>query len=130
MTIRSLLALAALAALAAPAQAQMSGGWQGVGLQAGPSGVQSTWTISMTVRSDIASRIEYPSLGCTGTLHELSRSRDEIEFREEITAGPCIDGGRIVARLRDGRLSWFWYIPGGNAGVDASAVLYRESPIS
>jgi hypothetical protein len=130
MTIRSLLALAALAALAAPAHAQMSGGWQGAGLQAGPSGVQSTWTISMTIRSDNTSRIEYPSLGCTGTLRELSRSRDEIEFREEITAGPCIDGGRIVARLRDGRLFWFWYIPGGNAGVDASAVLYRESPIS
>jgi hypothetical protein len=130
MTIRSLLALAALAALAAPAHAQMSGGWQGVGLQAGPSGVQSTWSISMTVRSGIISRIEYPSLGCTGALHELSRTRDEIEFREEIQSGPCIDGGRIVARLREGRLSWFWYIPGGNAGVDASAVLYRENAIS
>ena len=130
MTIKSLLALAALAAIAAPAHAQMSGGWQGVGLQAGPTGVQSTWTISMTVRSGIASRIEYPSLGCTGTLHELSRTRDEIEFREQITAGPCIDGGRIIARLRDGRLSWFWYLPGGNAGVDASAVLYRETAIS
>jgi len=130
MTIRSLLALAALAAIDAPAHAQLGGGWQGVGLQAGPEGVQSTWTISMTVRSDITSVIEYPSLGCTGTLHELSRTRDEIEFREEIKTGPCIDGGRIIARLRDGRLSWFWYLPGGKAGVDASAVLYRTSLIS
>ena len=90
--------------------------------------MQSTWDIVMTVRADITSRIEYPSLGCKGALHELSRSKDEIEFREEIVSGACIDGGRLVVRQREGRLSWFWYLPGGN--VDASAVLYRNDQIS
>jgi hypothetical protein len=128
MAIKAIAALAVLGAIGAPAYAQMTGKWQGYGLQAGPAGVQSTWDIVMTVRSDITSRIEYPSLGCKGALHELSRSKDEIEFREEIVSGPCIDGGRLVVRQREGRLSWFWYLPGGN--VDASAVLYRGDQIS
>ncbi len=129
---RMVAALVFLAALVGPAGAQqqtagharMIGGWHGVGLQAGPLGVQSTWDITMRIRADITSRIEYPSLGCKGILHELSRHIDEIEFREEITQGPCIDGGRMVVRLREGRVFWFWYSANGEA--DASAVLYRD----
>ncbi len=107
---------------------RMIGGWHGVGLQVGRAGVQSTWDIDLRVRADITSRIEYPSLGCKGILHELKRGGDEIEFREQITAGDCVNDGRLIVRYREGRVSWFWYLPDGK--VDASAVLYRDSPVA
>ncbi len=118
--------LAALNVL--PAEAQIAGAWRGVGLQAGPGGAQGTWDIAMTLRGDGTGRISYPSLGCTGVLATLSRSTHEIELRETITSGPCIDGGRIVARLTDGRLFWFWRKRSEN--VDASAVLYRSDRVA
>ena len=127
------LILAAIFSLTAPAQAQnagharMIGSWTGTGYQVGPSGPQMSWTISLTVRADITSRIEYPSLGCKAVLHELKRGGDEIEFREEITEGDCITGGTINVRYRDNRVFWFWSKP--DAGADASAVLYHDQPI-
>jgi hypothetical protein len=130
--LRTLLVLA-LVAMAAPAHAQIphvqvSGSWRGVGLQVGREGAQSSWTISMRVSGDGAAHIDYPSLGCKATLHEVRRVPAEIEFREEITTGACIDGGRLVVRPMDGRLWWYWHDTEGRA--DASAVLYRaEDPI-
>jgi hypothetical protein len=125
--LRTLLILTLMAA-AAPAHAQLAGDWRGVGLQVGPEGAQSSWTISMRVPADGAARIDYPSLGCKATLHEVRRLAAEIEFREEITQGDCIDGGRLVIRPMDGRLWWYWHDAEGRA--DASAVLYRkEDPV-
>lgn len=127
-----LLILAAAIALAAPATAQtgharMIGEWQGTGYQVGSNGPQSSWTIALTIRADITSRIDYASLGCKATLHELRRGGDEIEFREEITEGNCINDGTITVRYRDNRVFWFWSKP--DAGADASAVLYHDQPI-
>ncbi|HEX5007192.1 MAG TPA: hypothetical protein VFV70_08780 [Hyphomonadaceae bacterium] len=134
--LRMLLILACIAG-AAPAHAQLSdslvsggqlsGEWRGVGWQVDPGGTQSSWTISMRVAAGSAA-IDYPSLGCRARLHEVRRHADEIEFREEITQGPCIDRGRLVVRPMDGRLWWYWHDAQGRA--DASAVLYRaEDPI-
>ena len=124
--LRTLLILALIAG-AAPAHAQIAGEWRGVGLQVGREGAQSSWTISMRVSAGNASRIEYPSLGCKATLHEIRRQPTEIEFREEITEGPCIDRGRLVVRAMDGRLWWYWHDAEGHA--DASAVLYRKEDV-
>jgi hypothetical protein len=129
--LRTLLILA-ITAIAAPCHAQtlhtrLSGEWRGVGMQVGREGAQSTWTISMRISGDSASRIEYPSLGCKATLHEVRRLPAEIEFREEITEGPCIDRGRLVVRPMDGRLWWYWHDAEGRA--DASAVLYRDEDV-
>lgn len=116
--------------LAAPAVAQtghqklLGGDWRGIGLQVGPEGVQSTWTIDLSIDDG---RIDYPSLGCKAALHPVMRTDTQVEFREEITEGACINDGRISATLRDGRLYWFWSKP--SAGADASAVLYRDQPI-
>ena len=132
--MRIILTLAAAIALASPASAQnaghaeMTGGaWTGTGYQVGPNGPQSNWSISLNVRADITSRIEYPSLDCKAVLHELKRGGDEIEFREEITEGDCVTGGTVNVRYRDNRVFWFWSKP--QSGADASAVLYRDQPI-
>jgi hypothetical protein len=118
------LVLLALLAVAAPAHAQVSGDWRGLGLQVGREGAQSNWTISMHIRAGGASRIDYPSLGCKARLHEVRRLPAEIEFREEIIEGACLDGGRLVVRPMDGRLWWYWH--DGEGRADASAVLYRD----
>lgn len=125
--LRTLLILACIG-VAAPADAQSPGDWRGVGLQVDRHGVQSSWTISMRMGAGGSSRIDYPSLGCKAMLHEVRRASGEIEFREEITEGDCIDGGRLVVRPMDGRLWWYWHDAQGRA--DASAVLYRaDDPV-
>lgn len=118
--------------LAAPAVAQpslkaMTGEWHGTGLQVDPGGVQSTWTIELSIKGD-GSTISYPSLGCTGVLHRVTATANRIVFREEITEGDCFNDGQISATLENGRLFWFWTKPGVEA--DASAVLYRGGPIA
>jgi hypothetical protein len=130
MSVRTKIVTGAIlaATLALPAGAQVAGTWRGVGLQAGPDGAQQTWDIVMTVRGDGAGEISYPSLGCTGRLTEVARSARETEFRETITSGPCIDGGRIAARPHEGRVFWFWSKPADQ--VDASAVLYRGDQVA
>jgi hypothetical protein len=127
MSLRTaLLALAAIA-IASPAlaQAPADGVWKGTGLQVGRGGVQSTWTIRMTIRQGGKSEIEYPSLDCRGVLTQAANGVQGFEFNERITEGACIDHGRIVARQRAGKVFWFWYLPGGE-DADASAVLYRD----
>lgn len=125
------IAIALLLATGSPALAQApdSGVWHGVGLQTARGGPQETWTIRMTVRQGGRSEIEYPSLKCKGELRQVANGLEGFEFNEHITSGDCIDGGRIVAKQRDGRVFWFWYQPGGHDG-DASAVLYKDDAIS
>ena len=119
--------------IAAPALAQPGnqklapGDWYGIGQQVGPSGIQSTWTIELSITGGEDAAISYPSLGCTAKLHRIMSTSNQLEFREEITTGNCIDDGRIIAILRNNRLFWFWSKP--SAGADASAVLYRDQPI-
>ena len=126
----SLMALAAIAfASPAFAQAPANGVWKGTGLQVGQGGVQSTWTIRMTVVQGGKSEIEYPSLGCKGVLTQVANGLEGFEFNERITEGDCVDRGRIVAKQRLGRVFWFWYLPGGG-DIDASAVLYRDELFS
>ncbi len=122
--------------LAAPAAAQpgsvarpgpVSGDWQGTGLQVDPGGIQSTWTIALSISAE-KSLISYPSLACRGELQQISSTPTRIVFREKITEGDCIDDGLISATLENGRIFWFWTRPG--LGADASAVLYPSRPIA
>lgn len=131
--ILAALVIATAPAITAPAMAQPghktlgAGNWYGTGLQVGPDGVQSTWTIEMTIGARNGA-IAYPSLGCKGTLEQVRRTDSQVEYVETITEGNCFTGGRINARLENGRLFWFWTKPG--AGADASAVLYPGGLVS
>jgi hypothetical protein len=102
------------------------GTWTGKGHQspAGESG--SDWSISMTIGEGSAS-IDYPSLGCGGTLTEISNDGTTAEYRESITYGRdlCSDGGTITVRFfRDG-LSWTWVGQSQGQQYNAIAVLDR-----
>lgn len=114
-------------AVAQPSQSLPQGDWHGTGLQVGPDGVQSTWTIDLSLTGK-QSEISYPSLACKGVLHRVTSSPGRVTFREEITEGDCINAGRISVTFENGRVFWFWTKPGLNA--DASAVLYPSGPIA
>ena len=136
MFIRVVIFVAFVAACAASAfaqpafaQAPSDGVWKGTGLQVGADGVQSTWTIRLTVDQGGRSEIEYPSLGCKAELTQIANGHEGFEFNERITKGNCIDRGRIMVKQRSGRVFWFWYQPGG-VDADASAVLYKDDLIS
>lgn len=123
--VLAILMLAAPAS-AQPAQKPAASDWHGTGLQVDPGGIQSTWTIEMSINAQ-RSVISYPSLGCTGILHRISSSPTQLVFREEITEGDCVDNGRVIATFENGRIFWFWTKPGLDA--DASAVLYPARPV-
>ncbi len=132
--MRQLLACAFIAgSLAAPASSEpvrgMRGEWSGLGFQVGPDGYQDQWTIELDLDGRKEARIAYPSLGCTGVLKLLKGDSRQAEYSETITSGPCVDGGRIIVRRAEGRMSWFWYSP-SDPGVDASAVLYPSGLVS
>jgi len=115
-------------AAAQPQKVDFTGEWHGTGLQTGPGGVQSTWTIELRINADRSGAISYPSLDCRGVLRWVANGANRIVFREEITKGACIDDGRVEATLVNGRIFWFWTKHG--VDIDASAVLYLSSPIA
>lgn len=120
--------LLAAPAVAQPETSKFAGDWHGTGLQVDPGGVQSTWTIDLTINNDRSGAISYTSLACKSVLHRVASSGNQVVFREEITEGDCIDDGRIEVLSENGRLFWFWTKP--DLDTDASAVLYRAGPIA
>jgi hypothetical protein len=124
--------LAACAATPIASAQQLSaiaGEWRGVGLQVDREGVQSTWTMSLSVARDGESLIDYPTLSCGGSWTLQQAAVDQFEFIETIDHGPCVTGGRIHVTFRANRLFWFWYGAPGFVG-EASAVLYRAEEVA
>ncbi|TGQ69733.1 hypothetical protein EN829_013870 [Mesorhizobium sp. M00.F.Ca.ET.186.01.1.1] len=113
-------------AVNAPAQA-LTGSWVGSGHQSPAGDAGADWTIAMTIRDDGAS-IDYPSLGCGGSLSQTSRDDASAEFHESITYGQdkCIDGGDIAVRFFKGKLSWTWVGQADGQPYNAVAVLTRQ----
>ena len=85
----------------------LAGTWSGTGHQtpAGESG--SDYPITMTI-SNGGGSIDYPSLGCGGSLAPISGGATSAQYRETITYGGCISGGTVSVNLFKGRLSWTW----------------------
>jgi len=105
----------------------LTGTWVGSGHQspAGQSGAD--WSIAMTI-ADSGGSIDYPSLGCGGTLGEISRDDASAQYRESITYGQdkCIDGGTITVRYVNGNLAWSWFGNAQGQPYNAIAVLTRQ----
>lgn len=108
------------------ASASMVGTWRGQGHQV-PAGSSGDWSIVMTIESAGGS-IEYPSLGCGGTLTQISNNGSLGQYREHIThvsAVNCIDGGLITVNSVDGELSWTWTVSYQSRQINAVAELSR-----
>ena len=66
-----------------PAQT-FTGTWVGSGHQSPAGDAGADWSIAMTIGDGSAS-IDYPSLGCGGSLSQTSRDETSAEFHESIT---------------------------------------------
>jgi hypothetical protein len=107
--------------LAAPAPGQtLSGQWCGEADQDGPGDYRSRWSATLVLNGP-AGRMDYPSLGCGGTL-TFERAEGRVDFyRERIDYGGerCIDGGLIGVQSLDASVRWEW----NGSGATATAVL-------
>ena len=107
-------------------QQSLTGVWFGSGHQSPAGATGADWAITMTI-GDSGASIDYPSLGCGGTLTEIYRDGSSAEYRESITYGNdvCIDGGTITVRFFQGKLSWTWVGQSQGQAYNAIAVLTR-----
>jgi hypothetical protein len=105
-------------------QQSLTGVWYGSGHQSPAGATGADWAITMTI-GDSGASIDYPSLGCGGTLTEIYRDGMSAEYRESITYGQdaCIDGGTITVRFFQGKLSWTWIGQSQGQSYNAIAVL-------
>jgi hypothetical protein len=105
----------------------LTGTWVGSGHQSPAGGAGADWSIAMTINDGSAS-IDYPSLGCGGSLAQISRDDASAEYRESIAYGQdkCIDGGTITVRFFRGNLSWTWVGQANGQPYNAVAVLTRQ----
>ncbi|TJV25334.1 MAG: hypothetical protein E5Y04_11000 [Mesorhizobium sp.] len=105
----------------------LSGTWVGNGHQSPAGEAGADWAIVMTINDGSAS-IDYPSLGCGGSLSQRSRDDISAEYHESITYGQdkCIDGGNITVRFYKGNLSWIWVGHADGQPYNAVAVLKRK----
>ncbi|WP_095086861.1 hypothetical protein [Mesorhizobium sophorae] len=105
----------------------LSGIWVGSGHQSPAGATGADWSIAMTINDGGAS-IDYPSLGCGGSLSQTSRDETSAQYHESITYGQdkCIDGGNITVRFFKGNLSWTWTGQAEGQPYNAVAVLTRQ----
>ncbi|MER8429854.1 hypothetical protein [Mesorhizobium caraganae] len=105
----------------------LNGIWTGSGHQSPAGAAGADWAIAMTI-GDGAASIDYPSLGCGGSLIQISRDESSAEYRENIAYGQdkCIDGGGITVRFFKGNLSWTWVGQADGQPYNAVAVLSRQ----
>jgi hypothetical protein len=123
-------AVIAVSALPVALSAQTAITWTGLGLQADAGGASETWTIRLTLNADGSLAIDYPSLGCGGTLTRLRSNGDVTEYRETLTYGAnkCVNNGTVGMLPRGAALIWYW--TGENTaepGDIATAVLRRTA---
>jgi hypothetical protein len=105
--------------LASVAHAEgLSGRWSGTVQQSGADPYSVTMELSGSQGS-----VDYPQLGCGGTLTMISSGGSSFSYRESITYGQkkCIDGGiiRVTADSSGTTLDWNW----SGSGITASATL-------
>ena len=111
----------AIACLGGGAAAQtLKGHWSGLVDQSGPGAITDRYVATLRLDGP-AGAMDYPTLGCNGTVTFISRSGDTSVYRENITHGPCIDGGAISVQPAKGGLVWTWTA----AGVTARGRFYR-----
>src|SRR5690606_21172208 len=94
-------------AAAASASEALTGTWTGSGNETRDGAESTSYPVVMRI-SEGGGSIDYPSLGCGGSLTALSASGEEARFREHITYGECVDGGTIEVKLSGGKLDWRW----------------------
>lgn len=101
------------------------GNWIGSAFQ---YNLQESWTIKFTCNSkEGLFLIEYPSLGCSGTLSIENITDDEIEFRENIQQGNCINNGKIILKkINNKKFEYFAYLSKYDGNIIAKGQIRKK----
>jgi hypothetical protein len=105
----------------------LDGTWRGTVHQSPAGEDASDYPVVMVITTSGGS-IDYPTLGCGGSLRRLSGGNTSAQFRENITRGAdkCVNGGIISVNLSQGRLSWTYRGQQGGNTYTGNAVLERR----
>jgi len=102
-------------------QTNFSGLWEGTGTQYDSN---SSWSIRLTAVGGEYS-IEYPSLGCGGTLTLLSNGPSKLELNESLSYGAsrCVNNGKIVLeKTHENSVKFRWFYSNGREGASGTLV--------
>ncbi|HJQ55916.1 MAG TPA: hypothetical protein VJ890_03365 [Vineibacter sp.] len=99
-----------LVAVPAPAQEPLSGNWSGLGLEVSGNSETQIYPIDVRLDASGGGAIDYPDLGCGGSLTPLRTVGGVREFRETLSYGidNCVDGGTVGLFPKDDRLIFYW----------------------
>jgi hypothetical protein len=101
------------------------GKWTGWGVNGGGP----PWSIEMDVTSTAGAScgtIEYPSLGCGGTLDACGKNGERVTFKERYTHNPgtCAPAGIIEAVCGAEKMRWRW------TGIEQVQTTLERVPMS
>jgi hypothetical protein len=102
----------------APPATQMTGRWEGVGIQDDGQ----TWPMIVdlsTVRAGACAVVDYPTVPCKATWFCTGESNGLVSAREKVapeSLGRCVDNGAMTWRIGPGdMLEWSWVAQGQSA---------------
>jgi hypothetical protein len=128
--LRRCLITAALVVASSPVPAgaqSLAGYWSGmVGQQRSASlTAYESYPASMRLDGNGHGSIDYPTLGCGGTLTYVWSSGSSIAYRERITrrARLCLDNGTVIVAPKGNALHWSWT----GAGYLAEGMLFGQT---
>lgn len=105
----------------------ISGTWAGSAFQ---SNISQNWTVRAVLGASAAS-IEYPSLGCAGTLSLYSKSSAQVVYAQRITSGSCVDNTYVEFSIAGSTNAvtfseYFSAASGGIGQLAATGALQRQ----
>jgi len=104
---------------------ELDGVWTGVGQQT-YSSYASEWTISVKIKNGNF-KIEYPSLGCSGTWDLLSETSGSVTFFENIQIGKnqCTLNGTVeLLWIEKDKLRYIYFTPDGKINAFGELVCH------
>ena len=126
-------ALAALLAISGASAQSLAGRWRGPVSQESISSLtpSSFYPTVMTLDGTGTGTIDYPTLGCGGSLHFVGTSGSGFAYRERLGYGykgehrRCVDGGTVIVTPQGDSLHWSW----SGSGILASGVLFGQTRV-
>lgn len=106
----------------AQSSSSFDGVWVGQGYQLDND---QTWAIKLTIDGDNI-KIEYPSLGCSGSLKKSKGNKNKLFLLEKISeTNNCLDNGKVeLEKLTKTELRFKWSFPDGTPGSFATLIKF------
>ncbi len=99
----------------------LSGQWSGTVHQTGPRNASESYPATMKLNG-ASGTMDYPSLGCGGSLTFMNKNGNIYYYRENITYGAnrCTNGGMVAVQPGGNGVTWAWNLSGMTAAGQLS----------